>query len=316
MRQATGGSNTGGQTGIYLTQQGMPPQTFTNKTSTTVNLTQYISGGNAPYTFTMQGLTTPAFLSISLSSAGVITYARNFGVGVPSPAPPNNINVGKLTFKVTDSSGVTATLSADILMNFKRIFVSKDGVPDANNANWAGVQSYNYSACNSGSGVDKGNCRCVTAAQGVGLPNPQKYRVILSQSSGPAVHAKCNLIGQVNSSCSPVTNDGGPWYNMANQLVATDMSTTAGVGILASSGSLPNPIQFQEDAADAGGALVWTGSNPGGTSSASDCSNWLSTGISGTQGTSNNPNMASGWLQAGAVIGTTVGNRLYCAEMD
>lgn len=307
-----GNTSTSGSSnsGIVFSYISLPPIPYSNKSLSTFQLANITSGGRPPYAYVLLSHTLPSIMTISLSSAGLLTYGKNNGVGIPTNIGSNN--PAQISVKVTDSDGLTTTQTFNAMATFKRIFVTKDAVT-GDNLTWNTGASYNYSACSTGTTIDRANCRCTTAAVGVNLPNPQKYRAMLSHSG--IADAKCNAMGLVGVGCSPLANDGGPWYNMSGAIFAQDMSTTAGIGLLASTGSMPNSIQFQEDGVSAGGASVWTGSSIGGTASANNCSNW-SGAASGEFGLANSvASTAGGWLD-NTLVGCPGSGRLYCLETD
>lgn len=247
------------------------------------NLSDYVSGGTAPYEFstTIVG-SIPAYLNLSVN-AGVLSVGRQTSV-----APPATLSaVGtlpRIRVTVADSKGNSSTSEFALSLQFKRIFVASDYV-NSDKTTWSGSATYSYSSCQSANPVEIANCRCRTAAAGGGLSNAQKFRVWLSTSS---VDAKCNLAGTLSSGCVVSQFSGGPWYNTTGQLIAYDAGATASQGLYNTTGII-NAIQFNEKG-NVATTQVWAGTNNDGTYQANfTCADWTSTagGNAFSMGTSN-----------------------------
>lgn len=288
--------------------------TFSN-TPAQRNLSQYVTGGTAPYEFigTFSG-SFPSYLSVALNN-GVLTVARNLSV-----APPATLTglttLPTIKITVTDSKGNSASADFRITLLFKRVFVTKDKVSSGIHTDWNTGGAKDYSSCGAGDPVEKVNCRCQIAAKSVNMTNSIKYRAWFSSN---AINARCNLTNQLINTCPmPAQFAGGPWYNMGNSLVAADLgtATTAGnVGLFNATG-LTTAVLYQEDGSLSISLQAWAGTASGGVAG-TNCNNWTSGIANYGQVDQTNGGGAPNWYGGGTqdcAPGSTTG--FQCFEAD
>lgn len=284
----------------------------------TRNLSAYTSGGTAPYQYSMTITgTVQTYMTINLSN-GVLFVGRNTATAMPTTLA-SLPQMPALELKVTDSTGSVQTVSGTLQVHLKRVLVTKD-VITFDSTQWHTGGANDYSACSSGDAVQKANCRCSVVTMVRGIPGSAQYRAWLSST---AIDASCNLTGIAGKSCTPTQYDGGPWYNMAGNLVAEDMGPGTAKGLLAvnvaTNQPLQSAIQYFEDGATAGSITVWGGTDSTGLAggAAGNCTNWTITGGTAQYGRVDGINTASTapfWNGGSQSCAGAMG--FYCFEAD
>ncbi|MFO1472794.1 MAG: hypothetical protein U1F27_17380 [Turneriella sp.] len=284
----------------------------------TRNLSAYTTGGTAPYQYSMTITgTVQTYMTISLVN-GALFVGRNTATAMPTtlaslPQMPT------VELKVTDSTGDVQTVSGTLQVHLKRVLVTKD-VITFDSTQWHTGGTNDYSSCSSGDAVQKANCRCSVVTKAQGIPGSAQYKAWLSSS---AIDASCNLTGIVGKSCTPTQYDGGPWYNMAGNLVAEDMGPGTAKGLLAvnvaTNQPLQSAIQYFEDGTTAGSITVWGGTDPTGLAggAAGNCTNWTITGGTAQYGRVdgiNTANTSPFWNGGSQSCAGAMG--FYCFEAD
>lgn len=304
------------QPGLNISAAAFSGIPYTNQ-GITRNLADYTTGGTPPYQFTMSlNGTLPTYLLMTINSSSFVT-GRNQAIAAPATLT-GLTGLPSITIKVNDSAGNTFAATYPLSMTYKRVYATKDTV-NSDSSTWNNSGTNNYSNCSTGNPVDKANCRCVIAAKGANLSRPEKYRAWLSMTG---IDARCNLINQQTTSCSPAANQGGPWYNTAGTLIVEDMGTASAspnYGLLNSlgTGSLMAAIQYDEYGTT-GPTEVMAGTNTGGVLQTSfTCNDWTATATySISYGTVANFNSAPYWYGGSNSACTTALRGLLCFESD
>lgn len=160
-----------------------------------------------------------------------------------------------------------------------------------------------------GTGLPPADCVCKVMATNAGLANSNNFIAFMSDGANDV---RCRIQGISGNVCGAA--NAGPWYNTKGNLVAKDYGTLL-------SGALSSPVQYTESGMAPPAAQVFTGTNQGGSSSGSNCTNWSS--VSGTPATVNggtvgNPNAIDGtWADMGTpalTAGCSGALPVYCVE--
>lgn len=126
-----------------------------------------------------------------------------------------------------------------------------------------------------GSGTPNVDCSCTQMAKtaGVKMPPSGKFVAWMSDSTDAA---KCRLFGSSGSTCGVGTTKA--WYNMKDQMIAPDLNTMI-------SGSLLNPIIYDETGTQTAAIKVYTGTDSTGVQfvggGGNSCANWTGSGVAG-----------------------------------
>lgn len=312
---------------FWLTQNlslngGLPPYIVSNNVMSGISNYPYklpISGGQEPYSVTIAGSSlnatyglTPQILDGDILSLGAINLASYPSAVNASTA--GLMEMGALRLRITDASGKSTENSFMLQLQFKRVFVMSTPLSPTT------LAPLSSTCVGLATAVAKVNCTCqvLAASASPPLPNAKKFRGWIS-TSGTLVHARCNVAGQPDNCASVPVNAGGPWYTTAGNLVARDMSTVLGTGLLG--GTLLSQINRTESNISqavgqpgnyAGYSSVWSGTTAAGAAE-STCGDW--TGAN--PGTiADQTSTTSSWSSATAGGTCGVSFPFYCIEGD
>lgn len=156
-----------------------------------------------------------------------------------------------------------------------------------------------------GTGLAVADCYCQNTARNAGLLMSATSKFVAFLSSSPTVSdMKCRIAGLsgAGGSCNP---SGSPiWYDSNRVAVAQ------GYGGSIFPSALMSPLKLTETKATTPAIYAWTGTLNTGLNSSSACSDWASTGGTGTVGAIGSTTGA--WTDNGAPQACTTALPIFC----